>query len=125
MARLCHFPAIYETRSMSRFYGIIIVLCGVSAIVIIGSRAVGSHQSPSSFALLFTTPDGSACPTPCLFGIQPDITTYDDAVELLRLHPLTGHLQLGRGPTFTGGGIQVLLAEDDDGKVTQIHVQLR
>lgn len=60
-----------------------------------------------------------------MFGIQPDKTTYDEAVERLRLHPLTRDLEIGRGPSFTSRGIQILLAEDDDGKVTQIHVLLR
>src|SRR5262249_11028164 len=39
--------------------------------------------------MIFTNPDGSACQQPCLFGIRPGTTTYDQAVVLLKTHPLT------------------------------------
>lgn len=60
-----------------------------------------------------------------MFGIQLDKTSYDDAVELLHLHPLTRHLHIGTGVLSTGSGIRIYLTGGDGGKVTQINVLLR
>jgi len=37
----------------------------------------------------FTSPDGSMCAMPCLFGIRAGYTTVREAVQMIRAHPLT------------------------------------
>jgi hypothetical protein len=51
-------------------------------------RLVGSRQK-SLLPLIFTNPDGSPCQRPCLFGAEPGRMTSDEAVAVLKRHPLT------------------------------------
>jgi hypothetical protein len=69
----------------------VLVLFAISTTVILTSRLVGSAQS-LPFSALFTYPDGSPCESPCLFGVRPGYTTHEDAIALLRSHPLTQNL---------------------------------
>jgi hypothetical protein len=52
------------------------------------TSALGKTAPPPAFAQWFTYPDGSPCPMPCLFGIRPGITKWDEAYPLLKSHPL-------------------------------------
>src|SRR5215510_283258 len=61
------------------------------ALTILSFRLIGnlSHTPLTSLAQLFSEPDGSACVEPCLFGIRPGVTTYNQVVAILKRHPLT------------------------------------
>jgi hypothetical protein len=73
-------------RLLRLLLGMVGMLCALSGAAI----AVGRSQA-GSMASLFTLPDGSACATICLFGIQPGLTSHTEALALLRTHPLTRH----------------------------------
>jgi hypothetical protein len=63
------------------------------AAAIYGGRLIGSvHADPLS--MWFTNPDGLSCATPCLFGITPGVTDFEDAIEVLRRHPILRSMQL-------------------------------
>ncbi|MCZ2355234.1 MAG: hypothetical protein LC115_00880 [Bacteroidia bacterium] len=54
--------------------------------------ALGSSFKPSkpeTLAMLFSFPDGATCEQPCLLGIQPDVTTPNQAIDLMKIHPYT------------------------------------
>ncbi|MFN7209756.1 MAG: hypothetical protein ACK4P1_05100 [Aggregatilineales bacterium] len=53
-----------------------------------GARALGSAQDVD-WRALFTAPDGAPCPRLCLFGVMPARHTPEEALEILRAHPLT------------------------------------
>src|SRR5258707_6005019 len=36
-----------------------------------------------------SNPDGTPCKRPCLLGVRPGETSYEEALALLRAHPLT------------------------------------
>src|SRR5439155_3180845 len=44
----------------------------------------------SPVAALFTNADGTHCQLPCLFGIRPNDTRFNDALALLKAHPFLG-----------------------------------
>ncbi|MFQ3534263.1 MAG: hypothetical protein SNJ58_00160 [Aggregatilineales bacterium] len=52
------------------------------------ARALGSTQRPD-WRAIFTTPDGAPCQRLCLFGVIPARHTPEEAIEILRAHPLT------------------------------------
>src|SRR5262249_44610444 len=74
---------------MNGFLRLVISLFGGLTAALFAIKGIGATQPDSTFALLFTNPDGSPCSQPCLFGIRPGVTTYDEAVRLLKAHPLT------------------------------------
>ncbi len=77
---------------MGRFFRLTLGVLIVSAAAIVASRLSGNSHTPL-VAALFTNPDGTPCQRPCLFGIRPGQTTLDEAVALLRVHPLTQSLK--------------------------------
>jgi hypothetical protein len=63
-----------------------LVLAFIGAVC--GMRLLGGAR-PSPLSALFTNPDGTPCPHPCLFGIRPGISDQAEAASLLAAHPLT------------------------------------
>ncbi len=77
---------------MTRFGRLCIALFGSFAAILGAIRLVGAaHADPA--AVLFSNLDGSSCPMPCLFGIQPGETTMGEAVKLVQAHPLISTMQ--------------------------------
>lgn len=66
------------------------VLC---AIVVLAVKILGNAQ-PDPLANWFTNVDGSRCTKPCLFGIQPGVTKYGEALHIITRHPVTRSIQL-------------------------------
>src|SRR5215831_16026024 len=68
------------------------------AVTILSFRLTGvlNRTPPTSLSQLFSEPDGSACVEPCLFGIRPGVTTYDQVVAILKRHPLTRNYALSQ-----------------------------
>ena len=48
---------------------------------------VVTHRGANHLAVLFTRPDGSPCAS-CLLGVEPDTMTFDEAENILRVHPV-------------------------------------
>jgi hypothetical protein len=102
------------------------------ALTMTGFIAVGQARiagTPSAFGLLFTLPDGSPCPAPCLFGVRPGETSYDEAVARVQTHPLLSGLLIIRDPArngilFGGESIGIGLVADSSGRLALIDVLL-
>jgi hypothetical protein len=93
------------------------------------TRLISRTNKVTSFALIFTGPNGLPCAQPCMFGIRPGQTTFLDAVALLRAHPLTRDLRVTdsverRGLVFSGDPFNVGLSCDDEGKLNMVDVQI-
>ena len=76
------------------------------SLLIVAVRQIGAAQ-PLSLAAWFTNPDGTPCTFPCLFGIRPGITRLDDAITLIRSHPITRLMHITQSSSsanlLTGG----------------------
>lgn len=79
------------------------------------TRLIGGAQ-PFAFSALFTNPDGTPCERPCLFGVRPGYTRHEDAIAILRSHPLTRHLQqtsdVAGEERFVGENITISMSSD-------------
>lgn len=82
---------------MTRLIRWLLSLIGTIAILttlcILIARGVGDRV-PLSMAIWFTNPDGSACPTPCLFGVRPGVTDRETAIRTLQAHPFSHDFDL-------------------------------
>src|SRR5205809_660621 len=69
-----------------------IKLIAFCSVLICAAKAIGNlNENPLTG--WFTNSDGSVCTMPCLFGIQPGITQYEDAIKIIQLHPVTRSMQ--------------------------------
>ena len=74
---------------------------------------LGKPFNPSkseTLTTLFSYPDGITCQQPCILGIQPGFTTSNQAVELLKTHPLTKGNTI-RQDQFSGQGSVIVALE--------------
>jgi hypothetical protein len=69
--------------------------------------ALGRTAPPPEFAKWFTYPDGSPCSMPCLFGIQPGVTTPDEVRKILKTHPLLNESHFSAVQNDVGMGDRV------------------
>lgn len=95
-----------------------------------GAAILVRRGAPTPFALLFTQPDGTPCPRPCLFGARAGETSYQAALNLLNRHPLTRDL-MRRERISTAGmlyeGVELIVEVQGDawGKLVQISLHLQ
>jgi hypothetical protein len=75
--------------NMRKFLVLPLILVVIATGGIQAARLLGSRENPPLMAQVFTNPDGSPCEIPCVFGIQHRKTTHEEAVDLLKAHPLT------------------------------------
>lgn len=70
---------------------IIFVLC---TLAVCASRVFGGVTQPlSRFATIFlTSPDGTFCQWPCMFGVRSQITDYLVGVDIMRRHPFSAYI---------------------------------
>ena len=68
---------------------VVILLLMVSFLLGIFVDDFTKPSKTETLAMLFSYPGGSVCENPCLLGIQPGITTIDQAKEILTLHNLS------------------------------------
>lgn len=87
---------------MYRLLRLTFLLISVLSAIVIVTRLVGNQKNTTS-RMLFTNPDGTPCERPCLFGIRPEKTNREEAIELFKAHPLTSNLVIGSGPTWIQG----------------------
>jgi hypothetical protein len=82
--------SVGQEFTMRYFYRLVIVLIGVLALAILVtylSSIFWVHVNPVN--AFFSNPDGTSCKHPCLLGVRPGETSYEEALALLRSHPLT------------------------------------
>lgn len=92
---------------MRRLFRFTVISVVSLSVLMMAVRLMGSMQ-PLSLTAWFTNPDGTPCHYPCLFGIRPGITRYDDALALIRSHPITRHMRV-----TPSSGSQALQVDDD------------
>ncbi len=68
---------------------VVILLLTVSFLLGVFVDDFTKPSKEKTLAMLFSYPDGSVCENPCLLGIQPGVTTIDQAKDLLDSHPFT------------------------------------
>jgi hypothetical protein len=110
---------------------ITIVVMSLFLAAIVGVRTVSAAQK-SPIVALFSTPDGSPCVQPCMFGVRPGETLFNDAVQLLKQHPLLvgfeDQITLGDSglqyATFGKNRVEIYLEEDNDDRVLFIRLEL-
>lgn len=102
----------------------------IALIVAISSCAAtlvwAGHRSDSTFARIFTRPDGENC-TDCLFGIMPGHTNFTEAADLLRHHPLTNtliplNITDSNVRSFAGSDLLITLHGRKNGIVTDVMI---
>lgn len=92
---------------MRRFVLVTLVLIAALSALVGGVRQ--AHRDDSSpLWLIFTNPDGTDCPKLCLFGLIPGAISFEEAVALLKLHPLTAELL-----QYEGGNEHISTFQDD------------
>lgn len=114
---------------MKRFVRNSFILTAVILASILASVMVGRLLPPTPFERIFTYPDGRPCVVACLFGARPNTTRYEEAVSLLKQHPLTRDLlQRERiatyGMVFEGREMIVELLGHADGRLLQISLHI-
>jgi len=77
---------------MFRLIRLTLLLIVACAAAIFAAHLIGGTR-PNPLAILFTNPDGTPCQRPCLLGVRPGVTKYEDAVTLIRKHPFTARFQ--------------------------------
>jgi hypothetical protein len=103
-------------------------LCAILIVVLLGVR-VAASAGRGGLALLFTAPDGTSCERPCLFGVRPGVTRFDDALLILSQHPLLKGFRVLDNPArngvqFVGADLCIGFARDEAGRVAGIDVQV-
>lgn len=98
---------------MSRLIRLTLLLIVTCAAAIFTTHLIGGTR-PNPLAILFTNPDGTPCQRPCLLGVGPGETKYEDAVALLRTHPFMLQFDqreenAANGLAFSGHKILVIL----------------
>ncbi len=112
-------------RSLIRFA---IAFTILAAAMVSVSRLIGGHGHPLAVAAWFTNPDGATCERPCLFGIIPGETSYQDAIRLIEQHSLTRSLVRvtlegeGEPVVFAGLGAKVTIWSQLGGTVGRVEV---
>lgn len=100
--------------------------CAVMVGLVGVARAAGSATA-ATFSAYFADPRGKLCAPGCLFGIVPGQTTFDEAVELLKTHPVTRKAALlaldnGLGVGFADRQMLVVLRGAADKPVYDVFV---
>src|SRR3954464_5587628 len=116
---------------MKRFLTLSLALVFFGALLLTLQRKLIFAPKVSRFADVFTNPDGSACKMPCMFGIRLNETKFEDAVSLLKQHPLTEgignpELALSDRPTFRfmiSACITIGLDTDEHNTVTHVTLE--
>ena len=107
------------------------VLLLVSVIVIVcagplfGVKLAESRQE-SELSKWFEDTYGIACTQPCLFGITPGVTRYDDALKMISQHSETRSMQKGAansfGSVFGDERFSIMLTQTQNGYVGDITI---
>jgi hypothetical protein len=123
---------------MFRILRLTLALVGSLIVLVLTVRLIGNAQ-PSPLALLFTNADGTPCQQPCLLGVQPGKLSTEQAISLLKKHPLMRGVQAdivrtdsgvstvlkanGQG-VFAGGQLLIEFVAPDNEMVSYIELHL-
>ncbi|MBX3065419.1 MAG: hypothetical protein KF726_20760 [Anaerolineae bacterium] len=92
-----------------------------------GSRAFGQRHQVFTLADWLLDSAGKPCAEPCILGIRPGVTSFDEALHLLQIHPLTHDLTMYTANRvevmFLGDDVRIGVVEDSDGLVYSIHLE--
>jgi hypothetical protein len=67
----------------------IVFLSFIAAVILLATRLLGGTRPALALATIMSKPDGTACDRPCLFGVRPGETSFEQATQILNSHPLT------------------------------------
>jgi hypothetical protein len=81
---------------MLRFFRLFFAVLFCTSALIVVARQIGAIRA-SPLVALFTYPDGSSCKLPCMFGVRPGETKFDDVIPILEVHPLARNLNVRSG----------------------------
>lgn len=92
-----------------------------------GSRVLGWQHRAFTLADWLLDAAGNPCDQPCILGVRPGITPFDDALRLIQAHPLTHDLTMYTANRvevmFLGEDVRIGVVEDSDGLVYSIHLE--
>jgi hypothetical protein len=75
-----------------KLYRLTATIATLIVLLIVVARLIGGAHGSLFTKLttaLWTNPDGSACEHPCMFGVHPYMTGYEESKGKLREHPFT------------------------------------
>src|SRR5262249_53188186 len=86
---------VRPSRLASMFMKRIIALLSVGLVLVVLLASIGlrATQNDAALRVFLLPPEG--CAMPCWLGIQPGMTTYDQAIEILEAHPWVGRVIAG------------------------------
>ncbi len=109
---------------MRRLVRYAVALTILAAAIVSAARWIGRYGRPLAVAAWFTNPDGATCERPCLFGIIPGETSYQDAIRLIEQHSLTRSLVRrnfeGESVLFATPSVGVVIWGQPDGTVARV-----
>ena len=74
---------------MPRLLRFILLLAFISLLLLLVARLLGGTRPALQLSTVMSGPDGIVCDHPCLFGIRPGETSFEQAKLILDTHPLT------------------------------------
>ena len=99
----------------------------IFVLIIIAARWLPTDHQPITLATWLTNAAGQPCDKPCVLGIEPGITSFDQALRLVKEHPLTHALPMYYADRsevlFPGDDIPLGIIRDTDGLVYSIHLE--
>jgi hypothetical protein len=95
---------------MPRLFRLAASVMFMAIILLLTARLIGGAQPTSVLVSVMSDPDGVVCDQPCLFGIRPGETSGDQAVLMLRAHPLTHDAKWRNEHTLRLAGIEAYVA---------------
>ena len=116
---------------MTRLFRLSAILTVMLCIAIFADLRTGERQPPSDFAMLLSNPDGSPCQRPCLLGMQPGITLFEEAFGMIRNHPLSRASILQENQSnetlfvFADPSIRLMIHKNGDGTLAESDLMLR
>jgi len=115
---------------VSRFFAAVLLLVtGITLILTVTFGLPRRLDTRPAAVWMFRNADGSPCATPCLFGIRPGVTPYNEALMILRQHPLTRDLALSpsitnNGVLLNGEGVAVAVRRDAYGVLASVALEI-
>jgi hypothetical protein len=75
--------------NMPRLLRFILFLSFIAALMLLAVRLLGGTRPAMALTTIMSKPDGTACDRPCLFGVRPGETSFEQARQILHSHPVT------------------------------------
>src|SRR5688500_15105112 len=103
----------------------VVMLSTVTAAWILGGRTTPLRLFPSTFLI---NPKGRICKQPCIFGIRPGETFYNQALKMLRKRGTVYNYARRRGiSSWEGDGFHLVITNMDydlqrTGKTTSMYL---